>query len=169
MTEVERWAREGPPPAADSDNDPGVCVLLTIEFTVTDPLDLNGFANGDVRLSGDDSVVGLNSMVIVSATLLMDQLSTWYQGSTRILEYIAPDSRELVTFRKKGRSVTLWARGEHVGTEDGPTFLAAVLSAGEQLYESFGRRLESGDAAGSGLEQSLADFRRFVRGLPRSS
>ncbi len=138
--------------------------MLTIEFTVTDPEETSGFANGDVRFSGEELAIDLNSMVVASASLLMDQLSRWHQGSARDLEYNAIDSRELVRFRRMGQGVALWARGERVGTEDTLTFLAAVLSASENLYQSFGRRLEPGDAAGGDLEQSLADFRAFLSG-----
>ncbi len=134
--------------------------MLTIRLSVTGE-SRTGFAPGVVCVGGADGdpLECIDSMVVLSATLLLDQLTAWPR-SAPVLEFNPIDSSELIEFRRQGKAVEVWVRGRCVGEATEPELRAAAIEACAELFERFARSLDAGDAGRQDLEAALADAKR---------
>ena len=139
--------------------------MLNVEFVVTPSDDPCGFDNGDVILKGEHDMIELNSMVIIAADHLMEEMKQWYENDVPLLEYNAVDSREYVKFVRNSEEVTLFARGRTIGTENVRTLLVALLRAASELYASFVSKFDDEDPVKGDFEMSINGFREFMASL----
>ncbi len=137
--------------------------MINIDFRLSESDDPSGFDIGDVRISGEQGAVDLNSMVVVSAALLMDQLRQWYESGDRLLEFNAADSRVCIDIVQENESVSIWYMGSCVGTDDTRKFLLRVLRACLKLQLDFVDKLNHEDVGRLDFEETIDDFEEFLR------
>lgn len=119
---------------------------------------------GEACFSGDGGASEcFRSMVVLTATLLMDQLLAWYQHPTEILEFNPVDNSEIVALRRVEEDVIMSARGRILGRENVRGFLSEVLRACVDLKRSFVSRLDEHDAGRYDFEAALGEFEDFLR------
>ena len=119
----------------------------------------SGFDLGQLCVGGVETQECFESMVVLSATLLLDQLAAW-SSSVPVLIFHPADSREHIEFRRAGWRVQVWARGRCVEETTEAELRASALRASSELFESYAVKLDVNDAGRQDLEAALADARR---------
>src|SRR5436189_3041341 len=80
---------------------------MRLELEVEDPSSTSGFAMGHLRLVGDVGSHDFHCMIVVSATLLMDQVMEWPGKSRAALELNPVDQSELLILEERRGEVDL--------------------------------------------------------------
>ncbi len=137
--------------------------MIDINFALDETADPSGFDIGDIQLKGEQGAVDLNSMVVVSAALLMDQLQQWYEAVDHLLEFNAVDSRVFIKIVQEGENVKIWYMGSCIGTADTRRFLSRVMQACLRLQKDFVDKLDREDVGRRNFEETIVDFRDFLR------
>ena len=126
----------------------------------------SGFDLGQLCVGAVATQECFESMVVLSATLLLDQLAAW-SPSVGVLIFHPADSREHIEFRRAQRRVQVWARGRCVEETTEAELRASALRACEELFERYVVNLDVTDAGRQDLEAALTDARRGDFRVPR--
>lgn len=138
--------------------------MIRLEFKPDDPDSDSGFESGDLRLSGEAGECSFYCMVVLSASLLMDQLiRDWSIKSPQWAFELNPvDCSGWILFKKDRDDVTIVAHQGLIARAKLHEVLLEVLRACRDL-EGFVSRLPKKDAGRRDFELALVDFEAFVK------
>lgn len=132
--------------------------MIKLEFILSESEDPGSFDIGEMALTGEHSRFVCSCMVVLTATLLMDQLARWSSARQSRLEFNPVDYTRFIIIERKGDEVTVVTSEQPIGSASVREFLQEVLRAARRL-ESFARTTPVDDAGRQDFEASLEDFR----------
>ncbi|TLS46788.1 hypothetical protein FE633_06590 [Streptomyces montanus] len=130
----------------------------------------SGFDLGHVDVSGSEGQASSRDhtpdqamMIYLSVTLLLDGLRRFLSGRARTYASSAVDSSFSLDFRREKRgTISTSHQGSPVDRSSAEDVAAAVFDAAEEFARTHLGELPADDAGRTDLEQSLAEFRRFL-------
>ena len=133
--------------------------MITFNFSVVLEQDSSGFANGDLVVAGQDGERRFNCMIVLTASLLLDQIKAWIPSRGRELAFIPIDYTRSMVFRKEGELISISTEGKVIGTSDRWSLARELVDSCERLNLEFVRHLPANDAGRNDFEASLREFK----------
>lgn len=132
---------------------------LRINFRVRHDELKSGFAMGELCLENTSSGAKecFSTMVLVSATLLLDQLAGW-RRDTPSLRFNPIDCSAFVEFLRTSSGVVVKARGQDLGLVEEDALIQAAFLGCSNLLASISGTLSKDDAGRHDLEAALSEF-----------
>lgn len=133
--------------------------MITFNFSVVLKQDSCGFENGDLIVAGEGGEYRFNCMVVLTASLLLDQIKAWIPSRDRELVFLPIDYTRSMVFQKRRELISVSAEKKVFGTSDRWSLVTELVDSCEKFNLEFVRHLPASDAGRHDFEASLQEFK----------
>ncbi len=143
--------------------------MIKIELEVADPQSTSGFVMGDLRITGEDGNAHFYCMVVLSATLLMDQLLQWCKSAQAGGVELNPvDCSGFILFQKEKGGLGVWIGKKRIARVDIGELLQEIVRACRELSK-FVSTLPQRDAGRGDFEVAFSEFSALAASVDTGS
>lgn len=143
--------------------------MVKIKLEVADPLSTSGFEMGNLEIIGEEGSGRFYCMIVLSATLLMDQMSHWLRAAKKgDLEFNPVDCSGSILLKEEKGGLGVWVDKKRIARIDIGELLQEIARACRELA-NFVNTLPEDDAGRYDFESSLSEFIALAAAFERPS